>query len=60
MRPMIMDIDKDMTHYKKRDFGANTQTMEISVIDLDVFITGSHNPEAVMQECKKVRFFKIK
>jgi len=27
--------------------------MEIPVIDLDVFITGSHNSEAVIQECKK-------
>ena len=32
--------------------------MEIPVIDLDVFITGSHDQETVVipsQECKKVR-----
>jgi hypothetical protein len=26
---------------------------ELSVIDLDIFITGSHNSEAVIQGCKK-------
>lgn len=31
----------------------------LPVIDLDVFITGSHNSEAVLQECKKVCFSKI-
>jgi hypothetical protein len=32
----------------------------LPVIDLDVFITGSHNSEAVIQECKKVCYSKIK
>jgi hypothetical protein len=32
---------------------------ELPVIDLDVFLTGPHNSEAVIQECKKVCFFKM-
>ena len=31
----------------------------IPVINLDIFIAGSHNQEVVIQECKKVCFFKI-
>jgi len=34
-------------------------SMDLPIIDLDVFIAGPHNSEAVIQECKKVRLYKI-
>ena len=35
-----------------------TMPDHLPVIDLDVFVTGSHNSDAVVQECKKVCFFR--
>ena len=49
-----------MSCFPDVDATRNIMSTEVPVIDLDVFITGSHNTETVVQERKKIRFFKIK